>query len=67
MPRLVAVPAGKDEAVSLFVVGTDAIELVDSVGEDSVPDIAGGADAPIRRRVIVLIEVVGLISGTWSR
>ena len=65
-PKLEAVAAGSDDAVSLLAVEVDPLEPDDSVGDDGVPPIEGGADVLMRLCEIVPIIVDELIKGAWS-
>lgn len=60
-----AAAVGRDDAVLLTI--ALPVELVDSVGEDGVPTMEGGADVFPRRSEMVPIVVEGLINGTGSR
>jgi len=58
MPRLDAVLAGREAAVSLPILGMDASDVVESVGEGAL--VEGGADVLLFRRcqsVLVLGDV----------
>ena len=64
IPRLAAVGAGSDDGVSLLEVDADPCEPTDSVGEEGMFVIDGGADVLMPRlSEIVPITVEELING----
>lgn len=65
--RVMVAVFDKEGGGSRLIVGTDAFELVDSVGDEAALAIEGGADVLVRRREIVPCVGEELISGSWSR